>query len=137
MYSIQKGSIYQNNNTAVTFSYCIGITAVKSCAIQRWKSAFHTLTKNGHACKDPQELDFMGEIKRSVFGCGVRSGGLALLVKDTSRGRVYFEVIETGVEKVRASVDKKTAKLFHFLFFSDLLKNGIFMITQISICDSF
>lgn len=53
---------------------------------------FHTLTKHGHASKDPQELDFMGEIKRRAFGCEVRSGGLALLVKDTSREGVYFEV---------------------------------------------
>lgn len=50
---------------------------------------FHTLTKHGHASKDPQELDFMGEIKRRAFGCEVRSGGLALLVKDTSRGVVF------------------------------------------------
>lgn len=44
----------------------------------------------------------MGEIKRRAFGCEVRSGGLALLVKDTSREGVYFEVKEKH-EKVRAS----------------------------------
>lgn len=45
---------------------------------------FHSLTKHGHASNDPQELDFMGEIKRSMFGCEVGSGGLAILVKDKS-----------------------------------------------------
>lgn len=45
---------------------------------------FHSLTKHGHASNDPQELDFMGEIKTRAFGCEVCSGGLALLVKDKS-----------------------------------------------------
>lgn len=68
---------------------------MKSFTIQPWRSVFHTLTKHCHTSKDPQELDFMGEIKRRAFGCEVRSGGLALLVKDTSRQRgVYFEVKE-------------------------------------------
>lgn len=49
---------------------------------------FHPTTKNGHASKDTQELDFMGEIKRGAFDCEVRSRGLALCVKDTPRGVV-------------------------------------------------
>lgn len=53
---------------------------------------YHSLTKHGHASNEPQELDFMGEIKSSMFGCEVCSGGLAILVKDKSRGwgGVYF-----------------------------------------------
>lgn len=51
---------------------------------------FHRHTKRGHASSDPQELDFMGEIKRSAFVCKVGSRSFALPAKDTSTGSVYF-----------------------------------------------
>lgn len=50
---------------------------------------FHTLTKHGHAAEEPQELDFMGEIKRRALCCEDRSGGLALTVQETSEGESY------------------------------------------------
>lgn len=56
----------------------------------------------------------MGEIKRRAFGCEVRSGGLALLVKDTSRGGGECSLkLKRGIGEVRASIDKKTTELLH------------------------
>lgn len=67
---------------------------------------YHSLTKHGHASNEPQELDFTGEIKSSMFGCEVCSGGLAILVKGKSRGwGVYILKLKWGVEEVRGSMD--------------------------------
>lgn len=55
---------------------------------------------------DPQELDFICEIKRRAFGSEeVCSGGLALLVKDTSLEGKGDSKLKRGVEKVKASID--------------------------------
>lgn len=68
----------------------MGLTNKQSGAIRPCKSVFITLTKRRHAAKEPQELNFTGEIKRRVFGCRVRSGGLARLAKETARGGDTF-----------------------------------------------
>lgn len=61
-------------------------------------------TKHGHALSVPLELDFMGEIKRRVFGCEVCSRGLALPFKDVGRG--YIFMIKGSVEKVGVSINE-------------------------------
>lgn len=63
-------------------TFCYYRVTTKFCSCQPQKRVFHAVTRNGHASKEPQELDFTGEIKKGEFGCEVRSGGLRPCAKD-------------------------------------------------------
>lgn len=69
---------------------CISINAKKNLVQPSLEKLFPSPTKHRHAFSVPLELDFMGEIKRRVFGWEVCSRGLALPVKDVGRGYIFM-----------------------------------------------